>query len=86
MQFLDFQIGAEFVCGDGRFRCTDLGTRVVVAIRVDEVSIVQIEDGERRTSSVPGAEAEAGGWFNGPPYAVAETVFDEQDQEACEPA
>ncbi|WP_201274196.1 hypothetical protein [Microvirga brassicacearum] len=25
------------------------------------------------------------GWFNGPPYAVAETVFDEDDLEACEP-
>jgi hypothetical protein len=25
-------------------------------------------------------------WFNGPPYSVAETVFDEYDFEACEPA
>ena len=81
-----FKIGAEIVCGDGRFRCTNLGTRVVVAIRVDEVSVVQVEDGERRTSTVSGAEAAADGWFNGPPYAVAETVFDEHDQEACEPA
>jgi len=23
-------------------------------------------------------------WFNGPPYAVAEIVFDEDDQQACE--
>jgi len=30
-------------------------------------------------------EAEAEGWFRGPPYAVAETVFDEHDQEGCEP-
>lgn len=22
-------------------------------------------------------------WYNGPPYAVAETVFDEYDQEGC---
>ena len=22
-------------------------------------------------------------WFNGPPYAVAEIVFDEDDQQAC---
>jgi len=22
-------------------------------------------------------------WFNGPPYAVAESVFDEYDQEGC---
>lgn len=31
------------------------------------------------------AEAEAEGWFNGPPYGVAETVFDEYDLEGCEP-
>lgn len=23
-------------------------------------------------------------WYNGPPYAVAEVVFDEYDQEGCE--
>lgn len=31
------------------------------------------------------AEAEAEGWFNGPPYAVAESVFDEYDMEDCSP-
>ena len=25
-------------------------------------------------------------WYNGPPYAVTETVFDEYDFESCEPA
>ena len=25
-------------------------------------------------------------WYNGPPYAVVETVFDEYDFEGCEPA
>ena len=29
------------------------------------------------------AEAEAEGWFHGPPYAVAESVFDEHDIEGC---
>jgi len=24
-------------------------------------------------------------WYNGPPYAVAEHVFDEDDQEHCQP-
>jgi hypothetical protein len=28
-------------------------------------------------------EAEAGGWFNGPPYGVAEVVLDEHDLPAC---
>lgn len=25
-------------------------------------------------------------WYEGPPYAVVETVFDEDDVESCEPA
>jgi hypothetical protein len=29
------------------------------------------------------AEALADGWFNGPPYAVAESVFDEHDITDC---
>lgn len=35
--------------------------------------------------AVPGAreEAEAGGWFGGPPYGVAEVVLDEHDLPAC---
>jgi hypothetical protein len=32
---------------------------------------------------IGGAEAEAQGWLNGPPYAVAESVFDEDDFEGC---
>lgn len=30
-----------------------------------------------------GSEAEAEGWFKGPPYAVAESVFDEYDAQGC---
>jgi hypothetical protein len=30
--------------------------------------------------------AEAEGWFEGPPYAVVETVLDENDIEDCGPA
>jgi hypothetical protein len=29
------------------------------------------------------ARAEAEGWFNGPPYALAKVVFDENDSEEC---
>ena len=25
-------------------------------------------------------------WYNGPPYAVAESIFDEDDMEGCDPA
>ena len=37
----------------------------------------------RRTLS--GAEAEVEGWFRGPPYAGAESAFDEDDIEGCAP-
>jgi hypothetical protein len=62
----DFTIGQEFLCGDKRWRCTDKGTRTIVAICLDD-------------------HPEDPSWFNGPPYAVAETVFDEEDMQACEP-
>ena len=59
-----FPIGCEFECGGTgkRWRCTDIGTRVIVAIQVDN-------------------EAEED--LCGPPYGVAETTFDEDDQQVC---
>lgn len=32
----DFQIGAEFYTGAGKWRCTDVGTRVIIAIQLDQ--------------------------------------------------
>jgi hypothetical protein len=61
----EFKIGLEFTCGDSRWRCTDVGSRVVVAINLNH--------------------PEDSSWYNGPPYAVDEDVFDEYDQEGCEP-
>ena len=60
-----FAIGCEFRCGAKRWRCTDVGTRVITAICLDD----HVDPS----------------WLNGPPYAVAETVFDEYDHPACEP-
>lgn len=60
-----FLIGAEFMFNEHRHRCTDVGSRVVVGICVDDHS-------------------DDPSWFNGPPYAVAEIVFDEDDLEGCE--
>lgn len=65
MQRTDFAIGLEFECGGKRWRCTDLGTRTVIAIALEY--------------------PEDPSWYNGPPYAVAETVFDEYDLEGCKP-
>lgn len=32
MRYDEFKIGDEFTCGGKRWRCTDTGTRVIVAI------------------------------------------------------
>jgi hypothetical protein len=61
-----FKIGMEFMTEAGRWRCTDVGTRTIAAIRLDL---------EHDPS-----------WYNGPPYAVAEMVFDEYGMEDCNPA
>lgn len=55
----DFKIGTEFTTAAGRWRCTDVGSRVVVAIKLDH----------------PEDES----WYNGPPYAIVENVFNEYD-------
>ena len=65
MRPADFRIGGAFTCGGRRWRCTDLGSRVVVAIPLEH-------------DNDPG-------WYKGPPYAVVETVFDEDDQPGCQP-
>jgi len=36
MHHSDFFIGCACVTGAGRWRCTDVGTRVIVAIRIDD--------------------------------------------------
>lgn len=84
MDHVDFRIGLEFRCGDGRWRVTDVGTRTVVAIRVDQVTIASQDllTGQRIQRIVDPVEENL---LNGPPYAVAETIFDEDDWEACEP-
>lgn len=58
----DFQIGAEFYTTAGKWRCTDIGSRVIVAIRLDQDDV---------------------SWYAGPPFAVAEWVLDEYDQDGC---
>jgi hypothetical protein len=35
MKHSAFKIGMEFMTGAGRWRCTDVGTRTIVAIRLD---------------------------------------------------
>lgn len=81
MEHSDFSIDATFWCGERQWRCTAVGRRTVVAIRIDSVAVAGTEPGLRRMLGRAAAEAE--GWFNGPPYAVVEVVFDEDGQEGC---
>lgn len=75
-----WNIGDTFASSTGKWRVTDVGTRVIVAIRIDEVTV----EGST-TKTLSEAEAAENGWFDGPPYSVAEVVFDEDDQNDLEP-
>ncbi len=62
MEKNDFYIDFEFYTASGKWRCTDTGSRVIVAIKLDQKDA---------------------SYYSGPPYSVAETVFDEYDFEGC---
>lgn len=79
----DFQIGLKFWWGDGLWRVTDIGTRTVIAIRIDRIEIEGGAADHTPLSSIDLATAEAAGWFDGPPYGVLEIVLDEVDVETC---
>lgn len=81
MEHSDFSIGATFWCGEGQWRCTDIGTRTIIAMRIDKVEIHSNDPALCRTLGY--AEALADGCFNGPPYALPEHVFDEYDLPGC---
>ena len=82
MELSDFVIGETFCTHHGAFLCTDIGTRVVVAVKLGPRKIARAEsvDGElritRRIDDDPS-------WLNGPPYAVEEVVFDENELLGC---
>ena len=65
MKHSDFCIGAEFECGGKTWRCTDMGTRAIIAVCLSD-------------------HKDDPSWYNGPPYAVAEFVFDEDSIIVCE--
>lgn len=86
MRHSDFAIGSVFFCGGREWRCTDIGSRVIVAIRIDSVDVVTTSPSsgaEMKRRSLSRLEVENEGWFKGPPFAIAESVFDEHDQEGC---
>jgi hypothetical protein len=83
MKHREFAIGQAFTTCHGLWRCTDLGTRTVIAIRIDAAEAVAVLGG-RETQSVVDPRRNPS-WLNGPPYALAETVFDEYDFAALRP-
>jgi hypothetical protein len=89
MKHSEFKIGMEFTTTSDRvWRVTDIGTRTIAAIRIDQATICEIEviDGKSTPTTqriLNRAEAEKEGWFNGPPYYGKEVVFDEYDIEGC---
>ena len=82
MELSDFVIGETFWTHGGAFRCTDIGTRVVVAVKLGPREIGRAEkvDGELRITKRIDDDAS---WLNGPPYAVEEVVFDENELLGC---
>ena len=82
MELRDFVIGETFWTHSGAFRCTDIGTRVVVAVKLGPrvVSRAESVDGEVRITQRIDDDAN---WLNGPPYAVEEVVFDENELLGC---
>lgn len=85
MKHVDFAIGIEFWCGGRRWRCTDVGTRVIVAISLDPHEVVEMQRAEGMSGRAVERRymSEDKSWLDGPPYAVAEYVFDEYSIEAC---
>lgn len=82
MKLSEFVIGETFWTSTGEFRCTDIGTRVVVAIAIGPRASTHAEmvDGRRRHTT---RMDDGPSWLNGPPYAAEEIVFNEYDLPAC---
>ena len=82
MELSDFVIGETFWTHHGAFLCTDIGTRVVVAVKLGPREIARAEsvDGELRITKRIDDDPS---WLNGPPYAVEEVVFDENELLGC---
>jgi hypothetical protein len=85
MQKDDFVIGQQFWCAGRRWRCTDIGTRVIVAISLEPREMVEMSrDPEDKTKYTKRQFlSDDPRDLNGPPYGVVESVFDEYSMEAC---
>jgi hypothetical protein len=83
MKHSDFYIGMEFFTAAGKWRCTDIGSRVVVAISLEPREIVRVHYDENKEHHEERFSSSDPHDLSGPPYGVVEHVFDEYDLEAC---
>lgn len=77
----DFKIGCVFIIDENdsrQYMCTDIGTRVIIGVRCDSFDI----SNGTEVKNVKYAEDPT--WLNGPPYGLAEIVFDEYDFEVMD--
>lgn len=85
MNLAQFHIGLEFWCDGKRWRCTDVGSRVVVAISLEPHEVVSLitdpQDRSHRTERRHVTDDPSR--LSGPPYGVVEHVFDENDIQGC---
>ena len=75
MKASDFRIGLHFTTGSSLWRCTDVGSRTIVGIRLGPAGGDHPEG--RRSKRGRDRSARRRLMVAGPPYAAAETVFDE---------
>ena len=83
MKNSEFHIGTEFFTAAGKWRCTDVGTRVIVAISLEPREMVRVQYSESGERSEERFTSDDPHDLVGPPYVVAEQVFDEYDFEGC---
>ena len=83
MQHADVQIGTECFTGTGTWRCTDVGTRVSVAIALEPRAMVRVRRGARGERREERCISDDPRDLVGPPSMVAEQVCDEYDLDGC---
>lgn len=79
-----FQMGLKFWCGGRSWRCTDVGSRVIVAISLEPHEVVEMErDADSGQVRERRFMTDDPRWLNGPPFAIVEEVFDEYAMDGC---
>ncbi len=80
MKHEDFTIGLEFYTAAGKWRCTDVG----YAHHCRDPTRSSYSGWSQRPKVTSKIVTDDNSWFHGPPYAVAECVFDEFDIGGCQ--